>query len=412
MKTKRINLLLAGAFALTISLNPLRAAEVQTFDAKTPLQTLQAAAKGGNPSAQDELARRLIAGMARSPQFTRLLEDGETELRSDFSRGRDRYLPPFLPRETERSLDISNTQVADSADATSWKEEFMKKRERFIKLKASIEEKEAKEAVELLESAVAKGDVSSMLFLAGLLTAGKSIPMNLERSFELTRKAAELGEVAAVTNLGIKYAKGRGVKEDMMEAVNWFGKGCEKGDFRAYSLLASILTDGGLDGKDQGYPKNPGRAYVLGRALQLASEQGSTTYGWGAESVRKARQHLETDQLVAAETEAEKEAARLKSVSTANVRPLLPPTDLRNAAAITKQEWKKRFGQLHPIFAQAGAIQMRKDDFVKLCGEPQKTQTIGDKVFWYYKCKDGLIQLDLVKGNLLGGIVAGQVNDY
>jgi outer membrane protein assembly factor BamE (lipoprotein component of BamABCDE complex) len=55
---------------------------------------------------------------------------------------------------------------------------------------------------------------------------------------------------------------------------------------------------------------------------------------------------------------------------------------------------------------------MQKDEFLKLCGEPSKTQTVGNKTSWYYTCKDGEIQLELDKGNLLGGIVAGQVNDY
>jgi hypothetical protein len=85
---------------------------------------------------------------------------------------------------------------------------------------------------------------------------------------------------------------------------------------------------------------------------------------------------------------------------------------LKNSTAITKKEWKEAFAKSYPVFSKTGSVIMQKDEFLKLCGEPSKTQTVGNKTSWYYTCKDGEIQLELDKGNLLGGIVAGQVNDY
>jgi hypothetical protein len=132
---------------------------------------------------------------------------------------------------------------------------------------------------------------------------------------------------------------------------------------------------------------------------------------WGAGVVDRARQGLELDQLMAAEAEAEK--VRLHLV-TANGKSGVQTseTNLKHSTAITKREWKDAFGKAYPVFAQTGAVRMQKADFLELCGEPSKTQTVGNKVFWYYSCKDGEMQLDLDKGNLLGGIVAGHVNEY
>lgn len=82
------------------------------------------------------------------------------------------------------------------------------------------------------------------------------------------------------------------------------------------------------------------------------------------------------------------------------------------ADTLTKAEWKARLAELVPAFRVVGALQIKKSDFIEVFGEPQKTQTIGQRTFWYYKCRDGTIQLDLSTGNLTADILAGKVNDY
>ena len=78
----------------------------------------------------------------------------------------------------------------------------------------------------------------------------------------------------------------------------------------------------------------------------------------------------------------------------------------------SKLEWKSQLAEKHQIFGLAGIIQMPKADFVQLMGEPDKTQLIGGRAYWYYTCKDGTVQLDLDAGNLMVGVVAGRANDY
>jgi len=79
---------------------------------------------------------------------------------------------------------------------------------------------------------------------------------------------------------------------------------------------------------------------------------------------------------------------------------------------LTKAEWKEKLAKRVPAYAAAGAILVPQTDFVRWFGNPVKTQTVGDRAFWYYQCTDGTIQLDLDGGNLHAGTVAGRVNDY
>lgn len=80
---------------------------------------------------------------------------------------------------------------------------------------------------------------------------------------------------------------------------------------------------------------------------------------------------------------------------------------------VSKEEWKAKLSQNNQMFGVTGGVlQMKKADFVKLMGSPDKTQTEGDQVYWYYECKDGEIQLVLAASALSGGVLAGRANDY
>ncbi len=172
----------------------------------------------------------------------------------------------------------------------------------------------------------------------------------------------------------------------------------DRGDGQGWRLLA--------------YPKNPQRAYAIARAVVSRPESSDANRQRAEKTVAKARRKLEPDQMLAAEEEVAKESARLQSASGAKATAEKLGIDLKNTAAITKAQWKAELGRINPLFAISGEIQMGKNAFIKLCGEPKKTQTVGDTTYWYYECKDGVIQLSLDKVNLLTGIVTGQANDY
>ena len=54
------------------------------------------------------------------------------------------------------------------------------------------------------------------------------------------RAAAERGDADAQYNLGLCYAKGNGVKADMVEAVNWYRKAARQGHQDAKKALNDL----------------------------------------------------------------------------------------------------------------------------------------------------------------------------
>lgn len=68
-------------------------------------------------------------------------------------------------------------------------------------------------------------------------------------------KAAEQGDARAQDNLGVMYAKGRGVPKDDQQAVFWFRKAAEQGEDIAQVNLGVMYEKG------TGVPKDDQQAY-------------------------------------------------------------------------------------------------------------------------------------------------------
>ena len=64
------------------------------------------------------------------------------------------------------------------------------------------------------------------------------------------RKAADQGDAAAQSNLGVMYANGQGVPQDYAEAVQWYRKAADQGDADAQNNLG-VMYD-----KGQGVPQD------------------------------------------------------------------------------------------------------------------------------------------------------------
>lgn len=81
---------------------------------------------------------------------------------------------------------------------------------------------------------------------------------------------------------------------------------------------------------------------------------------------------------------------------------------------MSKAQWRQKLESRYGQVARLGIIAhyWKAKDFKQLMGEPASTQTVGNQVFWYYDCSDGMIQLCLDKGMLAGGVMGGKINDY
>ena len=77
-----------------------------------------------------------------------------------------------------------------------------------------------------------------------------------KKKFEETKAKAEKGDKIAQFNLGVMYAKGRGVPQDFKEAVKLYRKAAEKGGAFAQYNLGFLYLAG------RGVTKNISTAYV------------------------------------------------------------------------------------------------------------------------------------------------------
>lgn len=78
-------------------------------------------------------------------------------------------------------------------------------------------------------------------FNLGLMYAnGEGVPQDMQQAVELFRKAAEQGHVDAQNNLGALYFIGEGVERDVKKAIAWFEKAAAQGNEEARANLEAI----------------------------------------------------------------------------------------------------------------------------------------------------------------------------
>jgi TPR repeat protein len=80
------------------------------------------------------------------------------------------------------------------------------------------------------QAAAAKGEAKAQYELAWRYAKGRGLPQDLAQGVRYMRQAAEQGYALAETDLGADYAQGSGVKQDFPEAVKWFQKAAAQGD--------------------------------------------------------------------------------------------------------------------------------------------------------------------------------------
>lgn len=76
-------------------------------------------------------------------------------------------------------------------------------------------------------------------------------------------KLASEGDAQAMTEIGLRYHQGRGVKQDYALAYDWYWKAIEKGDGDALNNLGVMHRDG------LGVPKNQKVAYLTFLAVHM-----------------------------------------------------------------------------------------------------------------------------------------------
>jgi DNA-directed RNA polymerase subunit RPC12/RpoP len=81
---------------------------------------------------------------------------------------------------------------------------------------------------------------------------------------------------------------------------------------------------------------------------------------------------------------------------------------------LTKDQWKQKMRQHSEVVGNQIAADVKAEDFKRVMGAPDRTQTVGEHTYWYYGCRDGQIQI-VIKSSLLdphGLLYGARINDY
>ncbi|HFB4418182.1 TPA: tetratricopeptide repeat protein [Neisseria gonorrhoeae] len=78
--------------------------------------------------------------------------------------------------------------------------------------------------------AAEQGNAAAQFNLGVMYENGQGVRQDYVQAVQWYRKASEQGDVQAQYNLGLMYYDGRGVRQDLALAQEWLGKACQNGD--------------------------------------------------------------------------------------------------------------------------------------------------------------------------------------
>ncbi|HFC3018072.1 TPA: tetratricopeptide repeat protein [Neisseria gonorrhoeae] len=78
--------------------------------------------------------------------------------------------------------------------------------------------------------AAEQGNAAAQFNLGVMYENGQGVRQDYVQAVQWYRKASEQGDAQAQYNLGLMYYDGRGVRQDLAFAQEWLGKACQNGD--------------------------------------------------------------------------------------------------------------------------------------------------------------------------------------
>ncbi|CNP68956.1 TPA: sel1 repeat family protein [Neisseria gonorrhoeae] len=78
--------------------------------------------------------------------------------------------------------------------------------------------------------AAEQGNAAVQFNLGVMYENGQGVRQDYVQAVQWYRKASEQGDAQAQYNLGLMYYDGRGVRQDLALAQQWLGKACQNGD--------------------------------------------------------------------------------------------------------------------------------------------------------------------------------------
>ncbi len=134
-------------------------------------------------------------------------------------------------------------------------------------------------AAAILSSPELARDAEALNLLATLFRNGTGVIQSDFRAFELTRQAAELGNLDAQVSLGRLYYSGRGVEADQAQAQAWMARAAEAGHVGATEALVLMMAQMAVPEQESETPAAPAQI----AASDIASRQGKSPLHEAAE---------------------------------------------------------------------------------------------------------------------------------
>jgi hypothetical protein len=125
-------------------------------------------------------------------------------------------------------------------------------------------------AMRLWRPLAEQGNVTAQYNLGVMYAKGRGVPQDDAEAVKWYRLAAEQGNVTAQYNLGVMYAKGRGVPQDYVQAYVWFDLAASR-----YSASEAEDRDEAVHNRDVAASKmTPAQLAEAVKWYRLAAQQG------------------------------------------------------------------------------------------------------------------------------------------
>ena len=111
------------------------------------------------------------------------------------------------------------------------------------------------EFVKQLRQSAEQGNADAQARLGLLYYRGRGVRQDYVEALRWSRQAAGQGDAVAQFTLGFMYAKGRGIPQDLAEAARWYRKAADQGHADAQSSLGLMYDKG------QGVPRDSVEAH-------------------------------------------------------------------------------------------------------------------------------------------------------
>ena len=254
----------APAPAVPEALQKVRAA-LEKGDAEGAVRLLRAEAEKGNAEAANALGEMIAAGRGAktvpaeaAKWFQKAADAGNAPAQNNLARllflgaegvPKDEEKARFLLRTSaEAGFAPAQAQLGTAVESEGVRTEN----------KAQIAE-----ARDWYEKAAAQNQPDALLALARFSDAGIGGPEGgAQKAFDYCFRAAKAGSVVAMNEMGVRYQKGAGVRQDNVAAVGWFTLAAQHG------LLAALV--------------NLGNCYEVGNGVRQDFEQAGRNYSAAA----------------------------------------------------------------------------------------------------------------------------------